>query len=125
MYACPFNTLMVENRRELEPNTAIHVVLLQATREAAECTNPVMMISVTFSPSPSGSGSKAMYTQVFPLEVLGTKGMEERSPVADRNELVVRRNRFGMPRGFFVRGLDCNVRVTIWVLAPFALGLST
>ena len=59
-----------------------------------------MMMSVTFSPSPSGSGSKAMYTQVFPLEVLGTKGMEERSPVADRNELVVRGSRFSMTRGF-------------------------
>ena len=96
----PLTPSMVENRRELKPNTAIHVVLLQATREAAECTNPVMMMSVTFSPSPSGSGSKAMYTQVFPLEMLGTNGMEERSPVADRNELVVRGNRFSMTRGF-------------------------
>ena len=63
-------------------------------------TNSMMMMSVTFSPLPSGSGSKAMYTKVFSLEMLGTRSMEERSPVADRNELVARGNRFNMPRCF-------------------------
>ena len=30
VYVCHFNTLKVENRRELKLNTTIHVVLLQA-----------------------------------------------------------------------------------------------
>ena len=36
----------------------------------------------------------------LPVGDVGHQGMEERSPVADRNELVVRENRSSLPRGF-------------------------
>ena len=116
VYACPFNTLKVENRRELEPNTAIHVVLLQATRKQWG-TNSVM--SVTFSrhhPVPDQRRCNAG----LPVGDVGHQGW--RNDPLLRIEMSSCAETDSACRGV-VRHLDCNVRVTIWALAPFALGI--
>ena len=94
VYACSFNTLKVENRRELKPNTAIYVVLLHATKK---------QLGYELSDDDVGDLFTVIGLQIkgdvhVGLSV-GHQGYGGTIPVADRNEHVVRGNRFSMPRG--------------------------